>query len=56
MPIQYDKLNEAKAALRTLREEFLAGTIDFAELTEQEAVLKADIRELLALPPVPPTP
>ena len=52
MAIQYDKLNEAYSALRTIRQEFLNGTLSVTELAEQETVVKADIRELLSLPPV----
>ena len=54
MAIQYDKLSEAKSALRTLREEFLAGILTNAELKEQEKVIQANIREILGLPPVTP--
>ena len=52
MPIQYDKLNSAYAALRTLREEFLQGTITKEELDAQEKVIRNDIREILGFPPV----
>lgn len=54
MGIQYDKLNEAYSALRTVREEFVKGTLTTTELAEQETKIKADIREILALPPVTP--
>lgn len=54
MGIQYDKLNEAKAALRTMRQEFLDGGLTVEELAEQEAKVKAEIRELLDLPPITP--
>lgn len=54
MSIQYDQLNAAKAALRTLREEFLNGVITNKELKEQEAKIQADIREVLGLPPLTP--
>ena len=54
MAIQYDKLNSAKAMLRTLRQEFLEGGLTVEELREQEAKIKADIRELLSLPPITP--
>jgi len=52
MAIQYDKLNEAYSALRTLREEFIKGTITSEELSYQEAVIRNDIREILGFPPV----
>ena len=52
MAIQYDKLNEAYSALRTLRQTFLDGIIDAVELAEQVLPIKANIRELLGLPPV----
>lgn len=54
MGIQYDKLNEAYAMLRTLREEYLKATITKDELDEQEFVIKNDIREILGFPPIPP--
>jgi len=54
MAIQYDKLNDAYAMLRTIREEFLNGTITNAELKEQEKKIQADIREILGLPPIMP--
>ena len=54
MPIQYDRLNSAYAALRTLREEFLKGTITKEELDAQEVVIKKDIREILGFPPITP--
>lgn len=53
MAIQYDKLNEALAALRTFREQYLAGAISLAELEAAEAVIKEDIREILGYPPSP---
>ena len=56
MGIQYDNLNAAYAALRTLREEFLKGTITNAELKAQEFVIKNDIRVILGLEPISPTP
>ncbi len=51
MGIQYDKLNAAYAMLRTLKEEFLKGTITKEELDAQEVVIKNDIREILGFPP-----
>ncbi len=54
MPIQYDKLNSAYAALRTLRQEFLDGTITTEELAEQTAIIKAEIRAIIGLPPITP--
>jgi len=52
MAIQYDKLNEAYAMLRTLREEFLRGTITKEELDAQEVIIRNDIRQILGFPPV----
>lgn len=54
MPIEYDKLNAAYAMLKTIREEFLKGTITKPELDAQEVKIKADIRVLLGFPPVTP--
>lgn len=51
MAIQYDKLNEAYAMLRTLREEFLKGTLTKQELDAQEVVIKNDIRQILGFSP-----
>lgn len=53
MAIQYDNLNAAKAALRTLREEFLNGLITNKEFKEAEEKIKADIRVILDLPSLP---
>ncbi len=52
MAIQYDRLNEAYSTLKTLRQEFLDGTITTEELAEQTAEIKANIREILSLPPI----
>ena len=51
MTIEYDKLNAAYAAIRSLREEFLRGTITKDELDAQEAKIRGDIREILGFPP-----
>lgn len=54
MPIDYDKLNSAYGMLRTLREEFLKGTITKVELDAQELKIKDDIRHILGFEPIVP--
>ena len=54
MAIDYDKLNQAYGMLRTLKEEFLKGTITKDELDAQEVVIKNNIREILGFPPITP--
>lgn len=54
MAIAYDTLNQAYAMLRTLKEEFLKGTITKEELDAQEFVIKNDIRQILGFPPITP--
>ena len=54
MAIQYDRLNEAKTMLKTLRQEFLDEIITAEELAEQTTVIQADIRSILGLPPITP--
>lgn len=49
MTIQYDKLNQAKQLLRTLRQEFIDGIITKDELDAQELKVRADIRAILGL-------
>lgn len=51
MAIDYDKLNQAYATMRTLREEFLKGTITKTELDAQLIKIKADIRAILGFTP-----
>jgi len=52
MGIEYDKLNAAYAAIKSLREEFLKGTITKDELDAQEVKIRNDIREILGFTPV----
>lgn len=54
MVIDYDRLNQAYAMRRTLREEFLRDDITKEELDAQELKIKQDIREILGFPPVAP--
>ena len=54
MAIQYDNLNAAYSMLRTLREEFLKGTITKDELDAQEFIIKNDIRKILGLREITP--
>jgi len=51
MVIEYDRLNAAYTAIRSLREEFLKGTITKDELDAQEVKIRADIREILGFTP-----
>lgn len=51
MVIEYDRLNQAYAMTRTLREEFLKGNITREELDAQLVEIKADIRQILDFPP-----
>jgi len=53
MAIQYDRLHEAYAALRTLRQAFIDGLIDAVKLTEQSRIIENSIREILGLPALP---
>lgn len=53
MAIEYDELNAALAALRTLRGQFLDGIITKDELDAAETKIRADIREILGYPPAP---
>ncbi|MCK4721771.1 MAG: hypothetical protein KAT75_00635 [Dehalococcoidia bacterium] len=52
MAIEYDRLNQAYAAIRTIREEFLRGTITKEELDAMETKIRADIRGILGFEPV----
>lgn len=52
MPIQYDKLNEVFAMLRTLRQACIDGYITKEELDAALAVVLSDIRELLGFSPI----
>lgn len=51
MAIQYDKLNEAKATLRSFREAYLDGEITLEELQAVEVKIKQDIRVILGYEP-----
>jgi len=51
MAIDYDKLNQAYAIMRTLKEEFLRDTITKTELDAQLDKVKADIRVILGFSP-----
>lgn len=53
MAIAYDNLNAAYAMMRTLREEFLNGTITKEELDAQIAKVKNDIRVIMGFAPIP---
>jgi hypothetical protein len=54
MAIEYDRLNQAIATKRTLREEFLNGRINKEELDAAEVKINNDIREILGFAPVVP--
>ena len=53
MAIQYDKLQQAYQALRTMRQGYLDGVITAEEMATQEVVIRNDIREILGLEPLP---
>jgi len=55
MAIQYDKLTEALNALNTMRAEFTKGNLSVEELQQAEFVIKNEIREILGMPPIPPS-
>ena len=54
MAIDYDKLNQAYQAQRTVRQAFLDGIITVAELKVELAKIEADIQSILSLPEPPP--